>query len=110
MNYRARSKNYLQLAFKAGQFIKYIAEKSIYGKITCISDYTIKVQIIKYYESYGYFAIYYKPTKKQYSTSAREINNPEMQEYLLELWDNMNRELIRGEAHPGKYYIKINLP
>lgn len=110
MNYKASSKYYRQLNFKAGQFIKYIAGKSIYGKITYISDYMVKVQIIKYCESYGYFVIYYKPTKKQYSISVKEINNPEMQEYLLELWDGMNRELIRGEAHPGKYYIRINLP
>lgn len=82
----------------------------MYAKIAYISDYMIKVQIIKYYESYGYFVIYYKPTMKRYSTSVKEINNQDMQEYLLELWDGMNRELIRREAHPGKYYIKINLP
>lgn len=70
----------------------------------------IKVHIIKYYVSYGYFVIYYKPTKKRYSIATREINNSTMQEYLQELWDNMNNELIRGGTYPGKYYIKINLP
>lgn len=103
-------KCYTELKFKAGQFIKFIGQHSIYGKISYITDYMIKVQIIKYHESYGYFVIYYKPTKKQYSTSVKEIRNPDMQEYLLELWDGMNREIIREEAHSGKYYIWISLP
>lgn len=99
------SQYYDQLHFKSGQFIGYLAERGMYGRRVSMTDYQVKILVVKGNECFGHALIYYKPSKMQYKFVKVEISDIEVQDYLQELWDDMNDE---GIKYIGKYVIKIN--
>jgi len=106
INFQSSSQYLKELKLKASRFIRFIAGKGLYGKITLIKDYKAKVEIIRGCESYGYLIIHYKPTKMRYSISTNEIRKPKMTNLLESYWELMCDEEI---SRIGKYVIEINL-